>query len=128
MKGKQAISAILLVMCLLFAGCEGKSTFDGSRTSGETEFRMEYSILNKEESAELKLAEGDQLQVSISHTTGNVDVIVGRNGEEPIYKGTGQENADFILTIPQTGAYQISVRGHRAKGKISFTCIPLKEE
>ena len=128
MKGKQAISAILLVMCLLFAGREGKSTFDGSRTSGETEFRMEYSILNKEESAELKLAEGDQLQVSISHTTGNVDVIVGRNGEEPIYKGTGQENADFILTIPQTGAYQISVRGHRAKGKISFTCIPLKEE
>ena len=128
MKGKQAISAILLVMCLLFAGCEGKSTFDGSRTSGETEFRMEYSILDKEESAELKLAEGDQLQVSISHTTGNVDVIVGRNGEEPIYKGTGQENADFVLTIPQTGAYQISVRGHRAKGKISFTCIPLKEE
>ena len=128
MKGKQAISAILLVMCLLFAGCEGKSTFDGSRTSGETEFRMEYSILDKEESAELKLAEGDQLQVSISHTTGNVDVIVGRNGEEPIYKGTGQENADFVLTIPQTGAYQISVRGHRAKGKISFTYIPLKEE
>ena len=128
MKGKQAISAILLVMCLLFAGCEGKSTFDGSRTSGETEFRMEYSILNKEESAELKLAEGDQLLVSISHTTGNVDVIVGRNGEEPIYKGTGQENADFVLTIPQTGAYQISVRGHRAKGEISFTCIPLKEE
>ena len=128
MKGKQAIPAILLVMCLLFAGCEGKSTFDGSRTSGETEFRMEYSILDKEESAELKLAEGDQLQVSISHTTGNVDVIVGRNGEEPIYKGTGQENADFVLTIPQTGAYQISVRGHRAKGKISFTCIPLKEE
>ena len=128
MKGKQAIPAILLVMCLLFAGCEGKSTFDGSRTSGETEFRMEYNILDKEESAELKLTEGDQLQVSISHTTGNVDVIVGRNGEEPIYKGTGQENADFVLTIPQTGAYQISVRGHRAKGKISFTCIPLKEE
>ena len=128
MKGKQAISAILLVMCLLFAGCEGKSTFDGSRTSGETEFRMEYSILNKEESAELKLTEGDQIQVSISHTAGNVDVIVGRNGEEPIYKGTGQENADFVLTIPQTGAYQISVRGHRAKGEISFTCIPLKEE
>ena len=128
MKGKQAIPAILLVMCLLFAGCEGKSTFDGSRTSGETEFRMEYSILDKEESAELKLTEGDQLQVSISHTAGNVDVIVGRNGEEPIYKGTGQENADFVLTIPQTGAYQISVRGHRAKGKISFTCIPLKEE
>ena len=61
---------------------------------------MEYSNLDKVESAELKLTEGDQIQVHISHTAGNVDVIVGENGEEPIYKGTEQENADFILTIP----------------------------
>ena len=86
------------------------------------------SILDEEESAELKLAEGDQIQVHISHTAGNVDVIVGQNGEEPIYKGTVQENADFILTVPETGCYHISVTGHRAKGEISFTRIPLKDE
>ena len=91
-------------------------------------FRMEYSILDREESAEMKLTEGDRIQVHISHTAGNVDVIVGENGEEPIYKGTEQENADFILTVPKTGCYQISVTGHRAKGEISFTCIPLKEK
>ena len=81
---------------------------------------MEYSILDKEEFDELKLTEGDQIQVHISHIAGNVDVIVGRNGEAPIYKGTGQENADFILTIPKAGCYLISVTGHRAKGAISF--------
>ena len=117
---EKAITSILLVMCLLFTGCGGKSTFDGSRTSGETEFRMEYSILDKEEFDELKLTEGDQIQVHISHIAGNVDVIVGRNGEAPIYKGTGQENADFILTNPTAGCYHISVTGHRAKGAISF--------
>ena len=89
---------------------------------------MEYRILDKEESAEMKLTEGYQIQVHISHTSGNVDVIVGENGEELIYKGTEQEKADFILTIPKTGFYHISVTGHRAKGEISFTCIPLKEE
>ena len=122
------LSAILLAACLLLSGCGGKSAFDGSRTSSETVFRMEYNILDKEESAELKLIEGDQIQVHISNIAGNVDVIVGENGEEPIYKGTAQENADFILTIPKTGSYQISVTGHRAKGEISFTCIPLKEK
>ena len=89
---------------------------------------MEYSILDREESAEMKLTEGDRIQVHISHTSGNVDVIVGENGEKLIYKGTEQEKADFILTIPKTGCYHISVTGHRAKGEISFTCIPLKEE
>ncbi len=122
------LPSILLAICLLLTGCGRKITFDGSRTSSETVFRMEYSILDKEESAELKLTEGDQLQVRISHTAGNVDVIVGQNGEETIYKGTEQENADFILTIPKTGCYHISVTGHRAKGEVSFTRIPLKKE
>ena len=122
------LSVILLVMGLLLTGCGRKNTFDGSRTSEETGFRMEYSILDKKESAEMKLTEGDRIQVHISHTSGNVDVIVGENGEELIYKGTEQEKADFILTIPKTGCYHISVTGHRAKGEISFTCIPLKEE
>ena len=119
---------ILLAACLLLSGCGRKSTFDGSRALDETGFRMEYSILDKEESAELRLTAGDQIQVHISHTAGNVDVIVGQKGEDPIYKGTEQENADFILTIPKTGCYHISVTGHRAKGELSFTCIPLKEE
>ncbi len=119
---------ILLAMCLLLTGCGRRITFDGSRTFSETVFRMEYSILDREESAEMKLTEGDQIQVHISHTAGNVDVIVGENGEEPIYKGTEQENAGFILTVPKTGCYHISVTGHKAKGEISFTCIPLKEK
>jgi hypothetical protein len=122
------LSAILLAACLLLSGCGGKSAFDGSRIFSETVFRMEYSILDREESAELKLREGDQIKVHISHTAGNADVIVGQEGEEPIYKGTAQENADFILTVPKTGCYYISVTGHRAKGEISFACIPRKEE
>ncbi len=122
------LSAILLAACLLLSGCGGKGAFDGSKISSETVFRMEYSILDKEESAEMKLTEGNQIQVHISHNAGNVDVIVGQNSEEPIYKGTEQENADFILTVPKTGCYHISVTGHRAKGEISFTCIPSKEE
>ena len=76
----------------------------------------------------MQQAEGDQLQVHLSHDRGNVDVSVGEDGEEPICRGAGQENADFILTIPKTGCYHISVTGHRAKGEVSFTRIPLKEE
>ena len=122
------LCAILSVMCFLLAGCGRESTFDGSRTSDGIEFRMEYIILNKEESAELNLSEGDLIQVSISHTAGNVDITVGRDGEEPIYKGMGQENAEFILTIPEAGTYRIKVTGHRAKGTVSFTRIDAGEE
>ena len=85
-------------------------------------------MLNREESADLNLREGDCLQVSLSHTEGYVDVTVQSDGKEPIYRGNGQQNADFVLEIAETGNYHIAVSGHQAKGKITFTRIPGEQE
>jgi len=119
---------MLAAMLFLLTGCGTGSIFDGSRVSDASGFRMEYSILNREESADLNLTEGDRLQVSLSHTEGYVDVTVRLEGKEPIYRGNGQQNADFVLEIPETGNYHISVSGQRAKGNISFTRIPGGQE
>ena len=115
-------------MFFLLAGCGTGSVFDGSRVSDVSGFRMEYSILNREESAGLNLTEGDRLLVSLSHTEGTVDVTVGMEGQTPIYRGNGQQNADFVLEIAETGSYHIFVSGHQAKGNISFTRIPGGQE
>ena len=123
-----AVICILAAMVFLLTGCRTGSVFDGSRVSDASGFRMEYSMLNREESADLTLREGDCLRVSLSHTEGTVDVTVGMNGKEPIYRGNGQQNADFVLEIAETGNYHIFVSGHQAKGNISFTRIPEKTE
>ena len=128
-KLKQAACVCMLAaMIILLTGCGTGSVFDGSRVSDASGFRMEYSILNREESAGLNLTEGDRLQVSLSHTEGTVDVTVGMNGKEPIYRGNGQQNAEFVLEIPETGNYHISVSGHQAKGNIAFIRIPGGQE
>ena len=119
-----AVICMLAAMILLLTGCGTGSVFDGSRGSDASGFRMEYSMLNREEAADLTLREGDCLRVTLSHTEGTVDVTVGMEGQEPIYRGNGQQNADFVLEIPETGNYHISVTGHQAKGSISFTRIP----
>ena len=114
---------MLAAMLFLLTGCGTGSVFDGSRVSDTSGFRMEYSILNREESADLTLREGDCLLVSLSHTEGTVDVTVGMEGQTPIYRGNGQQNADFVLEIAETGNYHIFVSGHQAKGNVSFTRI-----
>ena len=125
-KLKQAACVCMLAaMLFLLTGCRNGSVFDGSRVSDASGFRMEYSILNREESAGLNLTEGDRLQVSLSHTEGTVDVTVGMNGKEPIYRGNGQQNAGFVL---EKGNYHISVSGHQAKGNIAFIRIPGGQE
>ena len=119
---------MIAAMIFLLTGCGTGSVFDGSRGSDASGFRMEYSILNREESAALNLAEGDRLQVKLSHTKGSVDVTVGMDGKGPIYRGNGQQNADFVLEIAETGNYHISVSGHQAIGNVSFTRIPGGQE
>ena len=57
-----------------------------------------------------------------------VDVTVGMNGKEPIYRGNGQQNAEFVLEILKKGNYHISVSGHQAKGNIAFIRIPGGQE
>ena len=78
---------MLAAMIILLTGCGTGSVFDGSRVSDASGFRMEYSILNREESADLNLTEGDRLRVSLSYTEGSADVIVGMEGKTPIYRG-----------------------------------------
>ena len=124
-KLKQAACVCMLAaMLFLLTGCRTGSVFDGSRVANASEFQMEYSTLNREEAAELVLQAGEQLRVTLSHTEGTVDVTVGMNGKEPIYRGNGQQNAEFILEMTETGNYHISVSGHQAKGNVSFTRIP----
>ena len=119
---------LLSAMLFLLTGCGPGIVFDGSKVSDTSGVRMEYSMLNREESADLNLTEGDILQVSLSHTEGYVDVIVQLEGKEPIYRGNGQQNADFVLEVPETGGYRISITGHQAKGSVSFTRIPGEQE
>ena len=128
--GLKTAAGLCLLAGLLFllTGCGTGSVFDGSRVSDASGFRMEYGMLNREESADLRLTEGDRLQVALSHAEGTVDVTVGQEGKAPIYRGNGQQSADFVLEIPETGNYHISVLGHRAKGKVSFTRIPGGQE
>ena len=119
---------LLAVLLFLLTGCGAGSVFDGSRISDASGFRMEYGILNREESADLPLTKGDRLRVLLSHTKGSVDVNVRLEGKEPVYRGSGQRNADFVLEITEDGNYRISVTGHQAKGSASFTRIPAGRE
>ena len=109
-----------MIFILLLAGCRQAVVFDGSRTSDGSSFRMEYSVLNRTETAEMELREGDRLQVEIAHDKGNADISVSQPNKDAIYTGTKQENAEFVLVIPETGVYQITVTGHQAKGQVRF--------
>lgn len=52
------VLTVIMMMCFLLMGSGKSNAFDGTRTSDEAEFWMEYRILDKEESSDLTLSEG----------------------------------------------------------------------
>ena len=99
-----------------------------ARTANDDGCTMESTVLNKEQPAQISRAAGDQLQVTFAHTKGSVDVTVGMDGKEPLYKGAAQENAECSLLVSEPGVYRITVTGHQAKGRVAFIRVPQAAE
>lgn len=110
--------SLLLGSCLL-AGC-GITDFSGSRTGNESQFLMDYRMFNTTDSQILELEKGDYIYGEIEKKSGKLSVIIQKNGEEPIWESKNMPTGSFRLEIEEDGEYRITVKGERAKGRVSF--------
>lgn len=109
----------LLLFTAFFTGC-GYSEFNGSRTGNESQFIMEYKVLNKTDSQLMQLEEGDKVDFEIVSEAGRLDIVVWKEEEDPIYTGTDIPTGPFQITITESGTYNFSVTGRRARGSVSI--------
>lgn len=116
----------LLILCLLilaFALVSCGIDFDGSRTGNDSEFIMDYKVLNTTDSQNLTIAEGDTLHAEIIVKSGSLSFKVQKNDSSaPIYedKDVSASN-EFDIVIEESGTYTVTVTGEKAEGSVSFT-------
>lgn len=72
---KPFIVSILISLVLIVIGCGNESVFDGSRTSNDKQFIMDYSTLNDTKTHEMKLKEGSIVNVIIQNESGRLDIL-----------------------------------------------------
>lgn len=109
----------LLVLFLLFAPVGCRPAFVGNAYVTDTGYHMDFSALNRTETAELDLTAEEELRVIISLTEGTVDLTIsGESGNA--YVGTELKNEAFTVDLPGAGRYRLSVRGENAVGKIEI--------
>ena len=112
-----AIFGLVLFITLLTA-CSPE--FNGSSTGNDTQFIMEYSILNKSDYRNMTLKSGDIINTSIVSDSGNVSIEVENSKGEIIYSDEDIPTSDFEIAIPQDDTYKFTVTGHNAKGSVKF--------
>ena len=115
---------IILIVCTLvflisLTACGTK--FDGSRTGNDSEFIMEYSVLNTTDAQDLTIEAGDTISAKIVVDKGSLSIKIQKDGEKPIYESNGIFTSnEFDVEIDESGTYTVEVTGKKAKGSVSF--------
>ena len=117
MKKIFTFSFVLLIILSLTA-CTSK--FDGSRTGNDSQFIMDFKVLDKTDSQLLELEQGDIIDVDIASDSGQLNIEVQKDNDEPIYKSENVPTSSFQIEIPESGTYKFSVTGEKAKGSVCF--------
>lgn len=114
---------ILFIATPIFTtGCKPQ-VFDGSSTGNDSQFIVEYSVLNTTKTHEMALEEGATVNVEIENVSGRVDILVTDSAGESIYKGDDASSGEFTIGIPKTDTYEFSVTGNKARGRVSFILV-----
>ncbi len=109
--------ALALMVSLTACGTK----FDGSRTGNDSEFIMEYSVLDTTDRQDLIVESGDTISGKIIVNKGSLSIKIQKDEEEPIYENNEiSASNEFDVEIDESGAYTIEVTGKGAKGSVSF--------
>ena len=115
----------LIVLTISFAGCKNsRSTFSGSKTGNDTQFLVDFEVLNTTVNNDMPLSNGDNIDTTIDIEKGKVDVLVKNENDTIIYQGNNVENGNFTLGITESGNYTFYITGHKAKGSVHFVKSP----
>lgn len=120
---------LILASCLIVIGvlCAfyimfqlGQSKF--SRQVDDNRFFVEFYPLNGELTESFSLREGDVIEVYIIRNKGQLKVVIGQQGKEPIYEGSNFSGS-FQVNVPEDGSYTITVSGIKADGSTDFNMV-----
>ena len=117
---KMIFALVLVVIMVVLGGCSG-TRFDGTRTGNDSQLIIEYKVLNRTDSQLLDLQEGDILDFVVASSSGKVDILVQKDGNNPIYEGTDVPTSSFAVEVEEAGSYTVSVTGDHARGGVSIT-------
>ena len=118
-----AVIVLAAVAGILIFTRQPETRFDGDRISDPEHFALRFDRMNTADSEIMALEEGNALHVSWQIESGHVDIAIGMEGEEAVYRADDRpagDKADFYVEISQTGSYTITVSAREAKGQIEF--------
>lgn len=126
---KQKIVILVFSMCfacglIAFAAVCNRPCFRGSRTADAHTYRLEIERMTGTDTHTLELEAGDTLQIQFETVKGTLHLTIQAPDGTVLYEGNGKGAADFTVTVPARGAYDVILKARRAQGSIHIQTKP----
>lgn len=120
---------VLILLAISSISCQkSSSAFSGSKTGNDTQFLVDFEVLNTTVNNDMILSNGDEIDTLIDIEKGKVNILVKSENDTIIYQGDDVKNGNFSLGITESGNYTFYITGDKAKGSVYFVKSLSKEK
>ena len=121
------IAFLVLGGAFAYRALHTSGKFHGNLVKNPDHFRMDASYFNGTEGCVLPLQKDQWLKVQMRLEKGEMTLRIADAAGAPLYEGDGSACSEFLLAVPKTGDYSVSLTGHRAKGRVEITALDAEE-
>lgn len=104
-------------------GCNAE-VFDGNGVKNQDNFFLRFTRMSKTDAHIIAAEAGDVISVELEIEKGRVDIVIGAEGDEPIYFGNDVDSGKFELPVSTAGQYKVTVEARGAAGEIAVQRLP----
>lgn len=126
---KQKIVILVFSLCfacglIAFAAVCNRPCFRGGRTADAHTYRPEIERMTGTDTHTLALEAGDTLQIQFETVKGALHLVIKAPDGTVLYEGNGKGTAEFTVTAPERGVYDVILKARRAQGCIHIQTKP----
>ena len=131
---KKKLCILVVVIALLVLGgafayraLHTSGKFQGSLVKNSDHFLMDASYFNGTDGCVMPLQKDQWLKVQMQVEKGEMTLRIADETSAPLYQGDGSACSEFLLAVPESGDYSVSLAGNRAKGHVEITVLEAEE-
>lgn len=121
------IAFLVLGGAFAYRALHTSGKFHGNLVKNPDHFLMNASYFNGTDGCVLPLQKDQWLTAQMRLEKGEMTLRIADAAGAPLYEGDGSACSEFLLAVPKTGNYSVSLTGHRAKGYVEITVLEAEE-
>ena len=110
---------VLALAGIVFVLTSSQPVLRGQRVNNPDYYHLDVRQMTMVDTSVVPLTGGQEVKVDFDIEKGSCDLVIGIEGQQPLYRGNDLDEGSFVLTAPFTGPYTVTVEARGMAGSLT---------